>query len=346
MPVYEKGRRSGRWQVVVQHKGNRQEWVVRGSRAEAEEFEARMRLEMVTADPDEDRRTVPTFSVFCVSEYKAHAELALREGTWKRRQSILAILMEEFGDKKLSLISSKAIDRYSTKRRKAGLRNISINNELRVLRRILRFAKKNRKVPLPDVAIEFLKEDERRVRTWTLEEIERFLTCLAEEAPHLIPIILTLLNTGMRKGEALALTWDQVDLHRMELVIQPSDEWRPKSGRPREVPIAKVLLPYLSGPRAHEKWVFPAGTGQRWAVWPKNTFDRVRKKAGLQGGPHTLRHTFASHFLAKQPDLGLLAEILGHTETSVTRLYAHMLKERLARARDVVSISMPGTEDA
>ena len=68
-----------------------------------------------------------------------------------------------------------------------------------------------------------------------------------------------------------------------------------------------------------------------------------RLQEGVTGGPHTLRHTFASQFLAKVPDLGLLAEILGHSEESVTRHYQHMLPERLARARNVVSIGMPGT---
>jgi integrase len=89
--------------------------------------------------------------------------------------------------------------------------------------------------------------------------------------------------------------------------------------------------------------VFPCSTGERWKSWPKNQFDRARGKAKLEGGPHTLRHTFASHFLARQPDLGLLAEILGHSEEAVTRLYQHMLPERLARARNVVSIGMPRT---
>lgn len=341
MPVYEKGRRSGRWLVVVKHKGKRKDWVVRGSKQEAEEFEAVKRLEMAAADPDEDRRIVPDFALFCATEYRPHAELKLRATTWYKRQSILAFLMEFFGSTKLTRITSKAIEKYARKRQADGLRNVSINNELRVLRRVLRFARINRKIRVPDVTIEFLAEEKRRVRTWTLEEIERFLRALAEEAPQLIPIIICLLNTGMRKGEALALTWEQIDFLRMEIRIWPSDEWRPKNGQAREVPIAKALLPYFQGPRQDEKWVFPCRTGGRWKGWPKNTFDRVRKKAGLKGGPHTLRHTFASHFLAKNPDLGLLAEILGHTETSVTRLYAHMLTERLARARDVVSIAMP-----
>jgi len=69
-------------------------------------------------------------------------------------------------------------------------------------------------------------------------------------------------------------------------------------------------------------------------------FDRARKAAGLRGGPHTVRHTFASHFLAGQPDIGLLAQVLGHSEESVTRLYQHMLPSAW-RARSLVSIGLP-----
>jgi hypothetical protein len=171
------------------------------------------------------------------------------------------------------------------------------------------------------------------------KEIDQLLLALRKEAAELLPIVLCLLNTGMRKGEALALTW--VDFERREIRIWPSDQWQPKDKEPREVPISDDLLPYLERARLSEKCVFPSSTGERWKCWPKNQFDRARGKAKLEGGPHALRHTFASHFLAKQPDLGLLAEILGHSEEAVTRLYQHMLPERLARARNVVSIGMP-----
>jgi integrase len=142
-------------------------------------------------------------------------------------------------------------------------------------------------------------------------------------------------------GQALALTWPQVDVRGREIRIWPSDEWQPKDNEPREVPISDALLPLLTGPRRSQTWVFPCSTGERWACWPKLQFDRARERAGLLGGPHTLRHTFASHFLARQPDIGLLAQVLGHSEESVTRLYQHMLPERLARARNVVSIGVP-----
>ena len=81
--------------------------------------------------------------------------------------------------------------------------------------------------------------------------------------------------------------------------------------------------------------------GDRYAFWPKLQFDRARKAARLQGGPHTLRHTFASHFLKQVPDLFLLARVLGHSDTRVTKLYSHLLPEHLARARNAVRFALP-----
>jgi integrase len=177
----------------------------------------------------------------------------------------------------------------------------------------------------------------------TTEEVEKLFAAAAEKAPAVLPLIVFLANTGCRKGEALALTWESVDLERMMVRIWPNEDWQPKDNDPREVPISDALLPWLSTDekdRLSKKWVFPCPkTKGRYAYWPKRGFDEARKAAGLDGGPHTLRHTYASHFLASTPDLFLLARVLGHSDTRVTRLYAHLLPDHLARARDAVSLA-------
>jgi integrase len=89
--------------------------------------------------------------------------------------------------------------------------------------------------------------------------------------------------------------------------------------------------------------VFATQDGRRYESWPKRKFDRARKAAGLQGGPHTLRHTFASHFLKQVPDLFLLARVLGHSDARVTRTYAHLLPDHLARARNAVRFAAPAS---
>jgi integrase len=87
---------------------------------------------------------------------------------------------------------------------------------------------------------------------------------------------------GMRKGEALALTWPQIDFAARQIRIWPSDEWQPKDNEPREVPISDALWPYLTGKRRSRKWVSPCSTGERWVCWPRLQFDRARKETGLR----------------------------------------------------------------
>jgi integrase len=107
---------------------------------------------------------------------------------------------------------------------------------------------------------------------------------------------------------------------------------------PREIPISDALRAALAGPRRHDQWLFPTRHGGRYKEFPKDVYNRIRKAAGLVGGPHTTRHTFASHFLQAVPDMFLLAQVLGHSHQRVTELYSHLLPEHLSRARNAVNI--------
>src|SRR5258708_11989500 len=51
--------------------------------------------------------------------------------------------------------------------------------------------------------------------------------------------------------------------------------------------------------------------------------DLTRKRAGLTGGPHTPRDTFASHFLQAVPDISLLVRVLAHSSQRVTEIYSY-----------------------
>lgn len=336
MPIYQEGPKL--WLVRVWHAGKPHSRRFHGSRSGALADEAAFRLE-VQAAPPAASRPVPTLWRFLLDEYRPHAELRLRP-SWRRNQAYtLATLAERMGDALLSEIDAERIESFMRSRRADGLIEVSVNNDLRILRRVLAFAVERGHIaavpkckPLP--------EPESRVKCWSHAELERLLDACGREAPAILPMIVFLANTGARRGEALALRWESVELERRIVRIEPGNGWRPKSGRAREVPVNDALLPWLQVKR-RGVYVFPCDTGSRYATWPSAQYDRAQDAAGLAGGVHTLRHTYASHFLARRPDLALLAYVMGHSDAAVTRLYAHMLPDHLERARDAVSFVAP-----
>lgn len=333
MPVYPKG--DGKWLVRVHSRGRPVSWVVDGSKADAQMFEARKRVELAVTGPP---RSVPGFWAFCRDHYSPSAKLRLKAGWYTRQRSMLATLALFFGEEKLDRIDSASFESFARFRRKAGLRTSSVNNECRVLARVLSFAREQGYPVAVPRWTPLVERDKRAQAAWTDAEVAALLDSCARVSPDLVPVVVFLANTGCRRGEAIALRWEDVDLARGYVRIQPSPEWQPKNGKPREVPISRSLLPWLQRPQ-EGRHVFPSRTGAGWACWPARAFDRARDDAGLEGGAHRLRHTFASNFLAAVPDLYLLARVLGHSDVAVTRLYAHLLPDHLARARGAVEVS-------
>jgi integrase len=90
-------------------------------------------------------------------------------------------------------------------------------------------------------AVKLLPENNRRLRFLTLEECDELIrACDA----HLKPIVVTALNTGMRKGEILSLKWENVDLRHGFILLSIT-----KNGERREIPINDTVRATLQGLR-------------------------------------------------------------------------------------------------
>jgi integrase/recombinase XerD len=114
---------------------------------------------------------------------------------------------------------------------------------------------------------------------------------------------------------------------------------RGKGGRERIVPLsdaAREAAAALTAARnAPARWLFP-GRGGR--ALTRQGFARLLKQVALEAGidparvsPHVLRHSFASHMLARGADLRSLQLLLGHADIATTQIYTHVLAERLQR---------------
>ncbi len=336
MPIY-KGRKPGEYRVVIWAKGKRHDFRLQCSKAEAESFEARKRLEL---DADHlNKRTAPTFSDFCLNQYKPYATTNLKPTTWaSSRKYQLSNLIEFFGAMKLTELSTEAKEQYKRERIQ-HVRATTVNNELRLLGTVLRWAAE---LGYPTAGPKYKKLKPRgrgHVKAWTAAELEAFFEAARIVSPELLRLLVFLANTGCRKGEALAAEWSWIDFDAELIRIPATEYWEPKNGQPREVPLSDACRTVLTGTRKSNRWVFPNRDGERYATFPKDLFWRARDAAGLTGGAHKLRHTFASHFLMAVPDLFLLAQVLGHSTSRITELYSHLLPGHLGRAKNAVNLA-------
>lgn len=341
MGVYRKGKK---WRVVIYlGEGKRLDWIIEGTKRDADAFEARKRTELEVG-VSIDQRTAPTFSTYFADHYKPFAELRLKARTWTNRTYTLATLSQHLGHLRLTELKKTVLEKYQNDRLGEKIRPSTINDEMKVLRAVCSHARENG-VPCAEIKIDDLPvRGKRKVKVWTDAEVTALLKAVKDRSPHILGVVVFLLNTGCRKGEALALCWQNVDLRRRLVRVEPSEEWQPKDNEAREIPISDpllLLMNTLPKGRPHDS-VFPSEEGTPYAFWPQLAFDRARKAAGLKGGPHTTRHTYATHFLRTCPDIYLLGRILGHSDATVTKLYAHLLPDHLERARNAV---MFGIED-
>lgn len=238
-----------------------------------------------------------------------------------------------------------------------------------VLRRALRWAEAEGMVARNVAAIAHgVKLDTAAGRTLTPTQARTLLATVADD--RLCAAFTVALSLGLRRGELLALGWDDIDLDASppRVTVRRSLKRLPEAGLVLSETKTRQSrrTVYLPGPavdalRAHRRrqleerlaagtlWtdrplgadlVFrtPAGT----AVDPDNfrhlTY-AATERAGLgRWSPHELRHSAASLLLAQGVPLKVVSETLGHSSIRVTAdVYGHLLEPAKAEAADAMS---------
>jgi len=224
------------------------------------------------------------------------------------------------------------IDIFRERRAKDGAGPTTVFKDVVTIRQLMRFAVRRKLIARdPLDGIENQRPKRRPQPFWTWEEVERILAAL--KSPFREPITLLAL-TGARFGEMQHLSWDDVELDgkRPYLKIQGKDDWKPKSGDARVIPLSDRAVALLrSIPRNH-RWVFTARVTARHPQAGRQVSERrllaylkrVLKALGLQGHLHTLRHSFISYALVQGIPEAVLREWVGHVDREILRWYTHI----------------------
>lgn len=331
------GKRKGTRRIVVWKDGKPLEKTIRGGKTEGDLFEAKWRLELDATV--HDTRAATTFERLCTDKYCPYGRAHLAKSTWRARSHIVVNLIGYFGAKRLTDFTLADLDAYKAHRqRESELSASSENTEILTLLFILRWAEaRGYRVTIPKVKL--AKVPKGRPRIWTDAQVTKLLEVTRVEDPWLLPMLVFLINTGCRKGEAIAAEWSWIDFEAGLIRIPATAAWSPKNATAREVPLADAVRAVLAGEPRSKRWVFANRDGSRFSYFPDTRFKQLQTKAKISGGAHTLRHYFASCFLRNGGSMWLLSQILGHTHERITQLYSHLLPGHLASARNVVNIA-------
>jgi integrase/recombinase XerD len=141
-------------------------------------------------------------------------------------------------------------------------------------------------------------------------------------------LILLLLRTGMRIGELLNCTVNDVDVRQQKIFIYQADKTSVGRVVYYSEDAQQALLAWLKVRDPYKEKLF-YGQGRRSLCYEaaRSMFNKYVHKAGLKYSGYTLhclRHTFATDLLNVRMPLECLRVLLGHTNLEVTRRYARL----------------------
>lgn len=264
-----------------------------------------------------------SFAELMVAFIEEHCA-GIKESSRRRYNTSIKMLRDHFGSIQIHQIDRATVMDYVTARR-AEATDATIRRDLACLSSALSHAVEKEWIQhniMKSISLRSVKESKPRVRWLRTNE---YVKILAKAPPYLKPMIIILVETGMRLGELLSLERRDVDLERREIYLTKT-----KTDAPRTIPLSDIgwahIQAQLATPSMRTPLVFYTRKFTPYSVnFISVKLADVFKKAGVKDfRAHDLRHTFASWYLQNGGRLERLQAILGHARLEQTRKYAHL----------------------
>ena len=265
--------------------------------------------------------------------------------TYNRYKSICELhLIKDLGEYELEELKPNVLQDFLLKKIDGHYSTNTIKGIVSVLKQALKLA-----ITLEFVDKEYCsnlkmpRSEEKEISVFTKKEqqvIESF--CLNHNKRNYIGIVICL-YTGIRLGELLALTWDDIDFNSNLLTINKTSYSakvdgktqiivdKPKTKKSnRVIPLPNQLVKLLKVIKKESNSKYVITTRNSGMVGNRSyqrTFKFILKKVNVPyRNFHSLRHTFATNAIELGMDVKTLAEILGHTNAMITlNRYSHSL---------------------
>ena len=243
-----------------------------------------------------------------------------------------------FGNKNIDTIKSSDIKEYQLNRkieiskksknlgkRESEISYKTINLEIGTLSHFFNYCIEKGYIDKnPCVGIKKLNELS-RLKTLSDEDIGKLINGATNKLTK--DLISFLIYTGCRKGEALNLKWDDVDLKNGVIAIKAT-----KTRYDRHIPISAPLEAVLTGIERNQDCSYVFNRNGVKLTDFKRSFHTACRNAGLKDlHIHDLRHVFASALTMNDVSLYKTGILLGHRTPNMTQRYAHLKPSELKK---------------
>lgn len=329
------------WGLVVHHQGQRWQQAV-GSKKAAELMATELAVELAKG-----RVGLPG-SAPLFAEYSAawieQVELTRAPSTFRRYKGLVEKINRHIGKKSVDQITRGDIRDLLLKEYKAGAAKATVELMHSVLSGIFTHALDDgliQQAPTPRVMVKLgLARENEEIKPLSADEMREALEALRNDV---YPLFRLLFATGCRIGEALALTWGDIDYRNQKVTFgKTAKDQRirntTKTHSRRTIDMADDLLPVLMElKRADAEECLRLGIKpnlvfhHQGKLLSDNTLRRIWSKACDRIGIghrrlHDIRHTTASLLLARGAPVTYVAQLLGHSSPQITlQKYAHYI---------------------
>lgn len=265
-----------------------------------------------------------SFAVVADEWWEEHSE-TLSPNTLRGYTPAVRRAIEHFGEYSIKEIRGKDIQKFIKAFASQGYAQKTVTTQLLILNLIFTYAVINDDTeinPCTGVSVPAgLKKE--KVISATPEEEKKIKDAVDE---WLLPYLI--LYTGLRKGEALALTYNDIDLENDVIYVTKSvyhENQTPRIKKPktekgiRTVPILYPLKPYLPNKKSKDfVFSYDGGKTPLTAAQFQVAWSQYRRKVGITCSAHQLRHSFAVMLFECGVNPKDAQDILGHAQISTT----------------------------
>lgn len=312
----------GRWQAQVRRRGMKPRCKSFDTKLEAEKWARDLEAQVDRFGAAPDTRVLESTTLGQLLERYQREVSPLKRGAVQEIQRIDVLRRHELSYRTMIGLSQQDIASFRDERLQSVAASTTVR-ELAIMSHVLEVAIRDWGLPLSKNVVKLVRRpviQNERNRRLTGDEEELLLAgCDSGQIPYLRTLLIVAIETGMRRGELLGLTWSNFSHNRRVISLALT-----KNGSGRDVPLSQrafdALMEWKSRAEVDQSTVFPMSPGALEQAWR-----RLLTRSGVKALRfHDLRHEGVSRLFERGLNVIEVSSISGHKELRMLKRYTHL----------------------